>query len=204
VSLIKIKLTSVLVFTGFSLVYGQDIIIHVPVEQPRLMEVDAGEDITANDPGTVILGQDMTVVGGTPEYMYKWTDPEHSVHEGRTLQGQTFGTYHLEVSDEKHCTAFDSVKVINGTFILPRKETAFIAFFPNPSSGTIYFDGSGFGETITVEWINNTGETLFRKQILNSGDHTELAVPMDMLWKGAFMLRLSDSHTSRAGLVIIQ
>jgi hypothetical protein len=200
----KIKLTSVLVFTGFSLAYGQDIIIHVPVEQPRLMEVDAGEDITANDPGTVILGQDMTVVGGTPEYMYKWTDPEHSVHEDRTIQGQTFGTYHLEVSDEKHCTASDSVELINGTFILPREETASIAFSPNPSSGTINFDGSGFGGIITVEWINTTGETLFRKQILNSGDHTELAIPTGLLRERICLVRLSDGHTSRTGQVIIQ
>lgn len=201
---LRIKLTSVLVYMGLSLAYSQDIIINVPVSQSRLMEVDAGEDITADDPGTVILGQDITLVGGTPEYMYRWTDPENHVYEGRTIQGQTFGTYRLEVSDENHCTAFDSVELTNGTFILSREEKDPIEFFPNPASGIIYFDGTDFGRIIAVELVTTSGKILFREQVINSGNHGKLVIPPDLLGEGTYFLHLSDGQISRTGQIIIQ
>jgi hypothetical protein len=201
---LRIKLTSVLVYIGLSLAYSQDIIIHVPVSQPKLMEVDAGEDIAADDPEIVMLGQDITVVGGTPEYMYRWTDPDNNVYEGQTIQGQTFGTYHLEVSDEKHCTALDSVELTSSTFILSHEEQDPIEFFPNPASGIIYFDGTVFGRTIAVNLVNTNGKIFFRKQILNSGDYVKLVIPPDLLGEGTYFILLSDGQTSRAGQIIIQ
>jgi hypothetical protein len=182
---------------------AQDIVIHVPVSQPRMLEVDAGRDRITDDPGTILLGEDMVVAGGTAEYTYSWTDPGQVDHEGETLAGSSFGTYHLQVSDLKHCTAADSVQIFNSTGLDARDRAAGVLFFPNPSEGTIRVDLTGYSGTIHVDLLDMTGKKIYQKQIVKPGSSGIETLHLGTLPEGTYLIRVYDDHVVHTGQILI-
>jgi hypothetical protein len=185
---------------GFSaLLQAQDVVIHVPFTQPRLLEVDAGQDRRAEDPGGIMLGEDMEVKGGTPEYSYTWTDPVNQVHHAETLSATSFGRYFLTVTDQRQCTATDSVSIFNATAVDEDRTAGTIAFYPNPTRGAVHFDGSGLGGIIRAEVIDNSGKTVLQELIQNHGGSGTLTLHLGSLPKGIYLIRLSGSSAGRIG-----
>jgi hypothetical protein len=182
---------------------AQDIVIHVPVSQPRMLEVDAGLDKSTDNPGTILLGEDISVAGGTPEYSYRWTDPDQQELDGETVTGTSFGKYYLMVSDQQNCTAVDSVSILNGTFIPARNQSGPVIFYPNPSSGTIHVDISSFTGTIRVELIDVTGKIIRQQRILKSGSKEILTLQLGLLPEGTYLIRLSDKQRAIIGPIHI-
>ena len=182
---------------------AQDIIIHVPVSQPRLLEVDAGQDKPTDDPGTILLGEDMLVAGGTPEYAYNWTDPDKQEHEGGTITGTSYGTYYLVVSDLQHCTAVDSVSILAGTDIPSYKESRPVIFYPNPSSGRIHVDITPLAGNIRIDLIDMSGKTIHQQQILRSEGSGIRTIQLGPLPEGTYLIRFSDNNGVSIGHIHI-
>lgn len=197
-------ITIVAIITGFSVkLQSQDVVIHVPVSQSGLLEVDAGGDVVTESPDQILLGEALEVKGGTPAYTYRWTDPDLQDHEGMKLQGNSFGKYILEVTDQRHCTALDSVTIFNALSVDPDQALIHTLFFPNPSSGIIYFDTSIFGKEIQVEIMDVSGRKIFQHQFQHSWDKTMQPLNLDELPGGTYLLRLSDGKISRTGHIQI-
>ncbi|MGB9748117.1 MAG: hypothetical protein ACPLXM_14420, partial [Bacteroidales bacterium] len=50
---------------------GQETVINLTISQPRELKVNAGADIITGS-GTVSLGNNLQVSGGTPDFSYLW------------------------------------------------------------------------------------------------------------------------------------
>ncbi len=193
----------VVMIMGSVMMQAQDILIHVPVSQPRMMEVDAGRDRITDDPGTILLGEDMSVEGGTEAYNYRWTNPDQVEHEGETLTGSSFGTYYLLVTDQQHCTAVDSVHIFNSTGLYTYGQANSVIFYPNPSEGTIRIDVSRYSGSILVELIDMTGRTSYQKQIVIHGSSGTETFHLGALPEGTYLIRVSDDNVAHTGQILI-
>jgi hypothetical protein len=197
-----IKLGVVMVWISF-MMQAQDIVIHVPVSQSRMLEVDAGQDRITDDPGTILLGEDMSVTGGTADYTYSWTDPGQVIHEGEKIAGTSFGTYFLLVSDQQHCTAADSVQIFNSTGLETYDQAAPVIFYPNPSEGTIQVDVNRYTGTIQVDLLDMTGKTIYQKQIVKPGSSGIETLHLGTLPEGGYLIRVSGDNVVHTGQILI-
>ncbi|MBC8485106.1 MAG: T9SS type A sorting domain-containing protein [Bacteroidetes bacterium] len=194
---ILIGVTCVLILLNAGRAIGQDIIINVPVSQPRLLELDAGENSLVEDPGTIILGQDITVIGGAPEYTYSWTDPDKNVFEGQSISGTTFGKYFLVVTDVNNCTSLDSVYIYNSTSVLSQIVDNPLVVFPNPATGTLRFSTQSFSSPVKVDIFSIEGKKVLSKEILNAAESDFHYMNLGELEQGVYIIKLDDGHFYR-------
>jgi hypothetical protein len=140
-------------------------------------------DTTIVRGASVKLGTDMTVFGGSGEYLFHW-EPAETLSDSAILHPVATPNdttdYILTVTDQNGCsfsvgyTVNVSEKAVNVPFE-SQSQTLQAVLFPNPSDGTFKVKLTGkANEKIELSIFTETGETV-KKQTINhfTGEHTE-------------------------------
>lgn len=118
-------------------------LVEMTVRQNPLFEVSTNYVNTAltDEMGSVTIGGDIVVKGGSGTYSYIWYSPSGaSLGTDRTLTVTERGLYRLEISDTCDCTqsiTFD----VNETGGVDAVSLPVLNVSPNPTSGYIEFNG---------------------------------------------------------------
>jgi hypothetical protein len=140
--------------------WSQETLLDVPFSQPLKLKVDAGDDRELQSGTTLVLGNDLTIQGGTPDFLYGWTDPDDIVYHSPTVTVTLPGTYYLTVTDAENCTDRDSVNVSAATFIPDESESSAIFVFPNPTAGVVHFQLTDAENPVRIEIITDEGRII--------------------------------------------
>ena len=101
------------------------------VSQPDTMDITStqlGADHGLDD-GFIFINVD----GGTPSYVYAWSNGETS----KNIEDLTFGTYTVTVTDNNACTNTTSFVVDDVTSVIDMSQSQVVSIYPNPSKGLI-------------------------------------------------------------------
>ncbi len=79
--------------------------------QANLLRIDAGADLSLSESGTAIIGENISINGGTPEYTYTWSDNQGNAYFEQSPLVSQIGSYYLTVTDQNNCTSRDSVSM---------------------------------------------------------------------------------------------
>jgi hypothetical protein len=152
-------------------VFSQVQIINVSLKQPRKLEVNAGEDILVENPESISVGEDVTVTGGNPEYLYSWKDEMGNNFESKIITVSSFGSYYLTVTDVNNCSAIDSLKIINSVGISRQGDGSSLILYPNPASGIVFIPLETPGTQmrsegeLVLQIISFSGKVIYSKKI---------------------------------------
>ena len=94
-------------------IHGQSVNqeITLLINQDSRLMVDAGIDMNLSESGSVIIGESITVKGGTADFSYQWIDEFNNSYYEKRPEVNHSGKYWLSVSDQKNCSAIDSLNV---------------------------------------------------------------------------------------------
>lgn len=95
----------------FLFLEGQETIINLSISQPRELKVNAGADIITES-GTVSLGNNLQVSGGTPNFSYLWLLNDNTISSDIITEVSHSGKYVIKVIDSRNCSATDTVSVV--------------------------------------------------------------------------------------------
>ncbi len=197
----------ILVFTftlSFSLLKSQETIIKVPFSQPKKLMLDAGDNQVLSDGQTITLGTDVSISGGTPSYMYTWKDSRNNEFSTPTISVSEAGSYYLIVTDEKQCTATDSVIVNLFSAIENSESGTGFSIFPNPSAGIIYYRIAKPESSVILEVISAEGRVVFKKEFETApGDLTGF-IDLTGYGQGLYHVKMMRSGSSSVKSIIIQ
>ena len=106
------------------------------VSEPDTMDITStqlGADYGLDD-GFVFINVD----GGTPSYVYSWSNGETS----KNIENLSFGTYTVTVTDNNGCTNSASFVVDDVTSVIDMSQSKAVSIYPNPSTGFINIETS--------------------------------------------------------------
>lgn len=169
---------------------GQEININVSLSQPRLLEVDAGPDIRNHTGEAVILGEEVVVTGGTPDFFYRWEDPSGHVLDGEVVTVEEYGNYMLTVTDANSCSAADEIAVINAVSAVSRFSQEKV-IYPNPAGDEVVVPLGGLSGEITLEIVSTTGAVVYRERFLHRGGTGPVIMETTMLPRGMYLVRIT-------------
>lgn len=190
--------------------FSQELLINVSLKQPKKLGVNAGEDILVENPENITIGDDVSVTGGTPEYLYSWWDEQGYNFESKIITVSSFGSYWLTVTDANNCSAIDSLKVINNVGISQQGDDNLFMLYPNPASGVVFIPLedpatkiSSEGELI-LQIISFSGKVVYSKKInlLNPGTYYELNT--GDLPQGIYNIVIGNKDSGRVYKIVLE
>jgi hypothetical protein len=203
-----IKVPRISLFLSFLLFFtvlrSQETIIKVPFSQPKKLDVDAGEDQDLYTGQSLTLGTDANISGGTPEYQYIWKDASGNEYAAQTIAVNSPGNYYLTVTDEKHCTATDSVQVSQVTATDKSNAGSGFSLFPNPSGGIFFFRIENPAYPVKLEVISARGRVVFNHDFETSTPDFSCKIDLTRFDKGVYYVKLTDKGGSRIRSIILQ
>ncbi|NMB72780.1 MAG: T9SS type A sorting domain-containing protein [Bacteroidales bacterium] len=112
--------------------------INLTISQPRELKVNAGADIITGS-GTVSLGNNLQVSGGTPDFSYLWLLNDNTIASDKITEVTHSGKYIIKVIDSRNCSASDTVSVV---FTSVREITSKLScrVFPVPAHNTLFLE----------------------------------------------------------------
>jgi len=188
----------------FTVLRSQETIIRVPFSQPKELVADAGENQNISAGQVITVGTDATIAGGTPEYLYAWKDEGGNEYSTPTFAISGPGVYYLIVTDEKHCTARDSVLNSQVSAIGNSNWVSGFSLFPNPSNGIFYFKLENPFDPVNLEVVSAEGRIVFKQEI-ESG-HSDFTGKIDLTGfdRGVYYVKLTGIGDSLIRSIIIQ
>ncbi len=136
----------------------------VTITQP--FEISLSFDVTpVQCNGEADASIDMTVNGGTPDFLYNWSNGE----TGEDNDAIVAGTYAIEVTDQNFCTATDTIVITEPEEITSSNVTTNVSC-NGGSDGEIELFVFGGTEPYDYSWT--TGDTLVDVYNLVAGTHT--------------------------------
>jgi len=191
-------------------VFSQQLLINVSLKQPKKLEVNAGEDILVDNPENISVGEDATVTGGTPVYLYSWRDVQGHNFESEIITVSSFGSYYLTVTDANNCSAIDSIKVINNVGIGRQENDKSFILYPNPASGVVYIPLEDPGTKIRSEGelvlqiISLSGKIVYSKKINICDPGTYYELNTGDLPQGIYNLVLKKKDSKRVYKIVLE
>jgi len=132
------KLYLVLFFSSFYMGVTSQTVLKIPFIQPAAFTVSPSSVYTTYPVGgSVKLGLDASVSGGSGAYSYQWTLSDVILGTESTLTVDQIGNYTLLIKDGKGCQSSIMYYVSENTALSETSEVAMIVY-PNPSQGTVY------------------------------------------------------------------
>lgn len=174
----------------FAMARGQEININVSLSQPKLLEVDAGPDIRNHTGEAVILGEEVVVTGGTPDFLYRWEDPSGHELDGEVVTVEEYGNYMLTVTDANNCSAADEIAVIDAvsvTSLLSQDH----AIYPNPAGNEVAVPLRDLSGEITLEIVSTTGAVVYSERFLHRGGTGPVIMETTRLPRGMYLVRIT-------------
>lgn len=188
----------------FTVLRSQETIIRVPFSQPKELIADAGENQSISVGQTITVGTDASITGGSPEYLYAWKDEGGNEYSTPTLTISDPGVYYLIVTDEKHCTARDSLLISQVTVIENANWVSGFSLFPNPSNGIFYFKLENHLNPVNLEVVSAEGRIVFKQEI--KPGHSDFTGKIDLTGfdRGVYYVKLTCIGNSLIRSILIQ
>jgi hypothetical protein len=197
----SLVLTFLLLFT---LLKSQETVIKIPFSQPKKLIVDAGDNQVINSGQSIMLGTDVSITGGSPDYQYLWKDDEDHEYNTPTISITEAGSYFLTVTDENHCSAIDSVHISRYTAIDNHESVSGFLIFPNPSSGVVNITVKNAENPVILEIVSDEGRVVYEQNLeISSQDFTGM-IDLTGLDAGTYYIRLIRTGGSLVKPIIIQ
>ena len=165
----------------------------IEIAEPDEIQITA--EIINDDDNTGSGEINLSVTGGTPSYIYSWSNEETT----ESITGLEAGVYTVEIEDANNCTKTAEFKVIGSTVSLTENDLTGFNVYPNPAvNGQVNISWNN-NEVKQLELINQLGQVV---QIIQP-QNTDL-VTLNELAKGIYTIRVSDNmgnHQSRMLMV---
>ena len=113
---------------------------------------------------------DLTVEGGTPDYIYDWLGAFPNNTEDQT-DNAAAGTYFVQVTDDNGCTETIEAVVAEADELVVTFDITNVECF-GESTGSIDLSVSGGTEAYSFEWNNGLNPTEDQNQNLTAGNYT--------------------------------
>jgi hypothetical protein len=168
--------------------YSQETIINVSLSQPREIKINAGDDLSFSGNQSIILGNELTVTGGTPDFNFLWRDDLTLLGNTSTISVSQAGKYYVTVEDSKNCSDTDTVFVINTS--VSNKEMTDISIYPNPVFDRLFLQADGNNPIYKIEILSVKGAqqlVYFVNQSIPSGS---VSLDLSELHQGIYLLRI--------------
>jgi len=172
------------------------------IQAPRL-EVDAGTDQTMNEGNPVNLGNDLDIVGGTPDYEIRWEFPDGAVHNSATIIAGSPGVYNLRITDANKCVARDSVSVYTAVST-DDMQVGRLRSFPNPVSGILHINHGPSKSPSRLTIMTITGKMIFSTAFPSTPVEKEEVIDLTGIKPGIYLIKLVMDNEAFTEPVIIQ
>jgi len=125
-----------------------DAVISQPVQAVTSATVNTNISCQTGSDGAI----DLSVYGGTPPYVYSWNSGAFNTED---LNGVSAGTYNLVVTDNKGCTAFESIVLTEPTSITSTIAGTDVNCYLGTDGG-VNLTPSGGTPPYSFSWSNST------------------------------------------------
>lgn len=162
-------------------------LVEIPIKQNPPFEVSTNHVSVGLDanPGTLTIGGDIVVTGGSGSYSYHWYTPAGTeLGTDRSLTVSSLGTYLLDIKDTCDCIQTVNFQVMDGAGVRG-VEVENLIVSPNPTDGYIGFNGV---EIVQLTAVNMGGQL----SALIDGDGTAFtSADLSQLPSGNYVLLLT-------------
>lgn len=173
------------------IILSQETIINLSFSQPRELAVNAGQDVDLMG-DSVILGKDIAIKGGTPEYTYWWISDKNLEFHTQIITIHAGGQYILTVTDAGKCSDSDTVNVIPTLLNDPAMDAACMVY-PNPAGDFVWVQVPDNERILLVEGFSVNGERLFSIRPAESAVQNSMKIRIADLAPGVIHLRIRTS-----------
>ena len=179
------------------IILSQETIINLSFSQPRELVINAGQDVDLMG-DSAILGKDIAIKGGTPEYTYRWISDKSLEYHTQVITIHAGGQYILTVTDAGKCSDSDTVNVIPTLLNDPAMDAACLVY-PNPAGDFVRVQVPDNEQILLVEGFSVNGERLFSIRPAESAVQNSIIIRITDLAPGVIHLRIrtSGSETIR-------
>jgi len=195
-----------LLFSLFYLGVSAQALIKIPFIQPAVFTVTPQtKQTTLPETGSIKLGEDAFISGGSGNYDYLWTTEGRELGTANTLTVDKTGNYCLEVNDGHGCKSSIMYYVTNGSSGLENTTELKMIVFPNPTEGivNIQLKKSDGLEKITV--LTPDGRTI---ATFLQGDYSykdnQISLDLKNLPKGHYFISLHFDTKIRTNAIILR
>jgi len=127
-----------LFFSLFCLGASAQSLIRISFVQPPVFTVTPQTKYTTLPvSGSIQLGEDASISGGSGSYTYIWTSEGKELGTAKTLTVDKPGNYSLVVNDGHGCTSGIMYYVTDGSSALEKTTELKMIVFPNPTEGLV-------------------------------------------------------------------
>jgi hypothetical protein len=182
--------------------------INVTVEssQPTLLNASAGNDLTTSDTD-VALGDTPAAIGGLIPYSFQWlpeTDLDDATSSNPIYSGDESQSYTLVVTDNRGCTATDTINImiVIGISEIPTED--FLLMYPNPGDGMIRLSMREL-TGVTSQEIRvhrSTGQLVLEQTWVNVKD--DFLIDVSSLAAGSYIVAIGEGENQVTRQLIIR
>lgn len=149
---------------------GQTVINLTLPAQPAELTVDAGDDVTIYKENQANLTAEVT--GGSPSYRYLWSPGDglsDTFIAGPVAQPSDTTTYTVQITDQRLCTAFDTVVVnVKHTTSTAYVQNDKLQVYPNPVSDFFMVSLDAPDKYTTISLLSIDGKEIWKKTLESS------------------------------------
>jgi hypothetical protein len=169
-------------------IFSQETIINLSFSQPRELAVNAGQDVDlAGD--SAILGNDLAISGGTPDYSCKWISDKNQEFNTQVITIYAAGQYVLTVTDARKCSDADTIHVLS-TLVNDATQDAACLIYPNPAGDFVWVQVPEGERILSVEGFSVNGEKLFSIRTDENAGQNSMKIRIADLAPGVIHLRI--------------
>jgi hypothetical protein len=188
------KLLPALLFLFFDVsLSAQETIINLSLSQPRVLIIEAGNDLILGDNDNITLGNDLTIKGGTPAFSYFWSSKLGEIASTPAVTVSSGGAYFLTVTDSRNCSDSDTITVFASSVSLKETNHPWI-IYPNPAENKIIIRTEPSNPVISVDVLSVSGEILIIHSEYPSKSSNALFLDISGLHQGIYLLRIKSKE----------
>lgn len=200
------KMYLTLFLSLFSLGLFAQTLIRIPFIQPKVFTVTPQTKYTTLPVnGSIKLGEDASVSGGSGIYSYLWTSEGKEMGTTNTLTVDKTGNYILEIKDGKGCTSSIMYYVTDGSSALEKTTELKMIVFPNPSEGIVNIQLKTLEGLEKITVITPDGQTV---ATYTDGDYSfkdnQISLDLKNLPKGQYFISLYTNTTILTNAIILR
>ena len=179
--------------------------ITLQLSQPPLLRVDAGSDLNLSESGFVILGESLNVSGGTPGFSYEWYDENGNVFYNQTPEVFNTGKYWLTVTDQNHCSAIDSLSVMDyGTGLNPPFSSVTEKVVWDGFNRILIVELYKINGPVSLSVLTTDGKILYLYRQSGNRNKFTHQVNLGLMNKGIYLLSIRYNHRNSVQKLILQ
>lgn len=165
----------------------------VIVNQPNLLEV-AADNITNTSGGNNNGAIAISVIGGTPAYLYTWSTGATS----EDITDLSCGNYSITVTDANNCEATGTYFVDCSVSVIDNFANDVVQIFPNPSNGKIHIKTTNVVNAVKV--YNSIGVLVYAE----NADSNFSEIDLTNQPKGIYFITVENNDTKMVKRISLQ